>query len=128
MLIAAMWDAAVQELHIGDVHTPFPFERHAHATLLVEELTHKRRSREGWPSFYSDAPFQAVSFETKAGRFRASVTPDGVDWEGEDDETGTKIARKRADLRYPHEATLLQSMLTYLDRHETKTHATVPLE
>lgn len=127
MLIAAMWDAAVQCLLTNADHTPFPFESHGHAALLVEELTHGRRYREGWSSFYSDAPFREVSFETAVGRFKASVTDNGVDWEGEDRESGTMIARKRSDFRYPAEAKLIRAMLTRLDKHEGTTHATVPL-
>lgn len=127
MLISAMWDAAVQELLHGDTHTPFPFVSQGHSALLVEILTNGRRYREGWTNFYSDAPFREVSFTTTGGRFHAVVTDEGVDWEGEDTETGTAIGRKRADLRYPREAKLLRAMLDRLDQREGTSHASVPL-
>ncbi|MDW9478634.1 hypothetical protein GOB57_07945 [Sinorhizobium meliloti] len=127
LLISAMWDAAVQELLRGDNHTRFPFESQGHASFLVEHLSSCSRYREGWSSFYSDAPFREVSFTTTGGRFSAVVSDTGVDWKGEDTVTGTLISRKRADLRYPHEAKLLQAMLGRLDRHDGIGHASVPL-
>jgi hypothetical protein len=128
MLISAMWDAAVQHLLVNDTHTPFPFEDQGHAALLVEALSHGRRYRENWSSFYSDAPFREASMTTRHARFHAAVGPQGIDWEGEDMETGTVIGRKGADLRYPHEAALLRTMIELLDRHEGTGHSSVPLE
>ncbi|MCS4090027.1 hypothetical protein [Rhizobium sp. BK176] len=127
MLVSAMWDAAVQELLESETHTPFPVEDQAHAALLVEELSHGRRYRENWSSFYSDAPFREASVTTAQARFHAAVGPNGIDWEGEDMETGTTIGRKGADLRYPHEAALLRTMVDLLDRHEGTGHTSVPL-
>jgi hypothetical protein len=128
ILISAMWDAAVQELLLSDAHTPFPSGDQGHAALLVEALSHGRRYRESWSSFYSDAPFREASVTTSHARFRASVAPNGIDWEGEDMETGTFIRRNGADLRYPHEAALLRTMIDLLDRHEGTGHSSVPLE
>ncbi|MBY3433010.1 hypothetical protein HFN89_02300 [Rhizobium laguerreae] len=128
MLISAMWDAAVQEFLIGGTHAPFPFEEHGHAALLVESLSHGRRYRENWSSFYSDAPFREASMTTSHGRFHAVVGKAGIDWEGEDAGTGTYMRRKGADLRYPREVSLLRTMLDLLDKHEGAGHASVPLE
>jgi hypothetical protein len=127
MLISAMWDAAVQALIRSDMHTVFPFDRQGHSALLIECLSNGSRYRKGWSDFYSDAPFREVSFTTTAGRFNAAITEEGLDWEGEDIETGTLIGRKRADLRYPFEAKLLHTILDRLDQGDGTSHSSVPL-
>jgi hypothetical protein len=125
VLISAMWDAAVQQLLGNDSHTPFPLEAQGHAALLVDALSHGRGNR--WSSFYSDAPFREVSMTTAHARFKATIGTKGVDWEGEESETGTFIRRRGADLRYPHEAALFRSMLELFDTHERTGYASVPL-
>ena len=117
LLISAMWHASATAFATQETHTPMPSDCYGHAARLVDALSKRTNYRECWRGFYTDAPYSRVEVRTSAGRFEATVTESGIDWEAETHDDGTLWRRKGADLRRRREADMLGEALEALDRH-----------
>jgi hypothetical protein len=109
LVLSAMWDAAVSSLVTSEAHRPMPMDERSNAIRLVAEM-------QRWSGFYAEAPHRRLSIETDGGRFEASVSDAGVDWEVEFKSTGDLTRRRGIDLRLSPETELFNDMMRQLDQ------------
>lgn len=115
LVVAAMWDSAVEAFKNGSAYRAVPSDDINHAARLQEIMGRCSRYRQAWRDFYTHAPYRQMSVRTEHGRLDVEVTDRGVTWEIECDVARSLTRRTQVDLRLCAEARLLDRELERLD-------------